>query len=207
MNEQFFALPEEKRLRIINAGFEVFGTNEYKRASTDLIALKAGISKGLLFYYFHNKKSLYMFLFDYATELITADVVDEKFNQITDFFELCAYSAQKKYRLLSKMPHITDFLIRAFYSQKEDVSSEVGNQFSELTDTLYDTYFKTIDFSKFRDDIDPREILDMLTYVSDGHLHELQRNNQPFDLSDLMKHYCRWSALLKRIAYKEEYQI
>ena len=56
MNEKFFALPEEKRQRIINAAMEVFGKNEYKRASTDLIAVKAGISKGLLFYYFHNKK-------------------------------------------------------------------------------------------------------------------------------------------------------
>ena len=58
MNEKFFALPEEKQERIINAAMEVFGKNEYKRASTDLIAVKAGISKGLLFYYFHNKISL-----------------------------------------------------------------------------------------------------------------------------------------------------
>lgn len=61
MNQQFFALPEEKRLRIIKAGFQVFAQNEYKRASTELIARKAGISKGLLFYYFHNKKSFFMF--------------------------------------------------------------------------------------------------------------------------------------------------
>ncbi len=29
MREEFFNLPKEKQLRIINAGFEVFGKNEY----------------------------------------------------------------------------------------------------------------------------------------------------------------------------------
>ena len=61
MNEMFFRLPEEKQQRIINAGIEVFSNHEYKRASTDEIARKAGISKGLLFHYFHNKKSFYLY--------------------------------------------------------------------------------------------------------------------------------------------------
>lgn len=63
MNDKFYLLEEEKQLKIINAAMEVFGKNEYKKASTDLIAAKAGISKGLLFYYFHNKKELYMFIY------------------------------------------------------------------------------------------------------------------------------------------------
>ena len=54
MNDKFYLLEEEKQLKIINAAMEVFGKNEYKKASTDLIAAKAGISKGLLFYYFHK---------------------------------------------------------------------------------------------------------------------------------------------------------
>ncbi len=57
MNEKFFALPEEKRRRIVNAAMEAFGKNEYKRASTDDIAARAGISKGLLFHYLAAKRS------------------------------------------------------------------------------------------------------------------------------------------------------
>lgn len=62
MNEQFFHLPEEKQQAIINASLEVFATHEYKRASTDDIAAKAGISKGLLFYYSIIKR-VYIFIF------------------------------------------------------------------------------------------------------------------------------------------------
>ncbi len=49
MNEAFFALEEEKQRAVFNAAMEVFSRWEYKRASTDLIAAKAGVSKGLLF--------------------------------------------------------------------------------------------------------------------------------------------------------------
>ena len=70
MNEQFYELPQEKQLRIINAGLEAFSKTDYRHAVTDEIARKAGISKGLLFYYFHNKKSLYLYLYDYALEQV-----------------------------------------------------------------------------------------------------------------------------------------
>ena len=59
MNPRFRELPEEKQLRILNAAMEVFAQNDYKKVSTDLIAAKAEVSKGLLFYYFRNKKELY----------------------------------------------------------------------------------------------------------------------------------------------------
>ena len=68
MNEKFLELTEEKQMRIIDAAMEVFGTNEYKHAVTDEIARKAGISKGLLFYYFKNKKSLYQYRAENGSE-------------------------------------------------------------------------------------------------------------------------------------------
>ena len=62
MNEKFFALPKDKQERIINAGYKVFASNTYKKSPVNEIALEAGISKSLLFFYFKNKKELYLFL-------------------------------------------------------------------------------------------------------------------------------------------------
>lgn len=42
--ERFLELPNEKKLKIINAGFEYFGKYGYKGANTEDIANKAGIS-------------------------------------------------------------------------------------------------------------------------------------------------------------------
>lgn len=95
MNNKFYKLPEQKQLRIINAGLKVFGQNDYKKASTEEIAIEAGISKGLLFHYFKNKQEFYQYLFDYSTKVISELVIDDKFNVITDFFELLQYCCQK----------------------------------------------------------------------------------------------------------------
>ena len=56
INEKFYELEKEKQDKIINAAIEVFAKNDYKNVVTEEIAYKAGISKGLLFYYFKNKK-------------------------------------------------------------------------------------------------------------------------------------------------------
>ncbi len=204
MNNKFFELSIEKQLRIINAGFEVFSQNDYKRASTDLIAQKADISKGLLFYYFHNKKEFYLFLYDYAFKQIQAQVLTEHYDEIDDFFELCKYAGKRKYEILVKSPFLFDFVIRAFYSQKEDVSDELNQNVSEATSNLFANYFGNVDLSRFRDDIDPEEIYQMMLWMTDGYMHEQQRAKIPLNMDDVMTKYERWSTLLKRIAYKED---
>ena len=69
MNEKFFSLPIEKQEAIINAGYRVFSQNSYKKSSISEIADAAGISNSLLFYYFHNKKELYLFLWEKCAKL------------------------------------------------------------------------------------------------------------------------------------------
>ena len=207
MNEKFFELPEEKRLRIINAGFEVFAQSAYKKASTEEIAAKAGISKGLLFYYFHNKKTLFLFLYDYAYKTITENVVDEQFSEITDVFELLAYAAERKYRLLVLSPYITDFVMRAFYSQKEPVSEELNQKFNDATADMFASYFAKMDFSNFKDGINPIEVIQMLMWMADGYLREQQRTGTPFDLDTLMDKFNIWTEFFKKAFYKEDYLV
>lgn len=205
MNDKFLELPEEKRLRIINAGFEVFSRSPYKRASTDDIAAKAGISKGLLFYYFQNKKSLYLYLFDYAVDFVTKHVVDGPMLEITDFFELFEHAARRKYALLQVSPFILDFIMRAYYSKGEDVSDDISRRVTDAAAASYMTYFTKIDFSKFKGDVEPTQIFKMLLWLGDGYLYNRQRMNRPFDLDDLMEQFESWMALFKKISYKEEF--
>lgn len=204
-NEKFFELPEEKQLRIINGGFEVFSQSEYKKASTEDIAAKAGISKGLLFYYFHDKKSLYLFLYDYAEKLLTESVIDTRYFEITDVFELFEYAAARKYAILQKSPYVMDFIMRAFNTQKEAVSDDLNDRFLKKTAEIYGALLSNVDYSKFRSDINPQQILQMLTWMADGYLHEQQRLGKDADMDDLMEKYTVWSTMFKKMAYKEEY--
>ena len=63
MTSAFYKLDNKKQERIINASLNVFSKNSFKNGSTDIIAYQAQISKGSLFHYFKNKKSLYLFVY------------------------------------------------------------------------------------------------------------------------------------------------
>ena len=205
MEDRLSSLSEEKKNAVVNAALEVFGTNEYKRASTDLIAAKAGISKGLLFYYFKNKKELYMYIFEYVMEKVGPRLLDRHFFEITDYFELLAYAADKKARILSSFPFLMEFSVRAFFTSREDVSEDMNSFLKHQMDTMFVDYFKNVDMTKFREDIDPKEILNMLLWLTDGYLHQRMFYTDTVDADELMRQFRKWSEMLKRIAYKEEY--
>lgn len=204
-NLKFMELPEEKRERIIRAGIAVFGKSDYRHASTEEIASEAGISKGLLFYYFQNKQSLYTYLFEQAVNRITEQVMDGEIGKMTDFFEYCEYAARRKYELMRKNPYILDFIMRAYYSKNEAISEDIDRRMEDEMAKITEIYFKSIDFTKFRDDVDFRDIYRMLVWMVDGYTHERQRSGMRASLDDMMAQYLKIASYLKRIAYKEEY--
>lgn len=205
MNEKFFELEEEKRLRIINAGMKVFGENSYKRAVTDEIAYQAGISKGLLFYYFKNKKSLYLYLYEYCVNLVGNLITFDGFQEIDDFYELLEFGAAKKVEMIRDYPYIMEFVVRCFYSQEEAVSDDVAKRTSEVMQESIATCFRYIDFSKFKDDVDPMRIFQMLTWMTEGYLYEKRSLGKALDVNELMQEFHAWKVMFKNMTYKEEF--
>ena len=206
MNDKFNSLPQEKQRSIIKAATEVFGKNEYKKASTDLIASKAGVSKGLLFYYFKNKKELYLYVYNYLVEMMTAAVSDPGYKAITDFFQLLEYFSRQKYYILEEIPSIMDFAMRAFYSDREAVSEDLKDIHTQMKQDLYHKYFDHTDFSKFIDEADPYKVYEMMIWMGDGYLHEYQISHQSWSLEELMEEFKSWIRLLRKALYKEEYK-
>lgn len=205
MNEMFFKLPIEKQQRIINAGLEVFSKNEYKKASTEEISSKANISKGLLFHYFHNKKSYYLYLVEYAVNLVKSHVCDLHFEEVDDFFELMRYIAEKKVSILGETPYIMRFFIRAYYSKNETISEDVQVRMQDQVNRAYGTYLRNVNFNKFKEHIDTKEIYNMLIWLTEGYIYEKERVQEAVSIPDLMNHYTIWSDLLKQVSYKEEF--
>ena len=203
--EKFEELSQEKQRRIIDAGMEVFGRYEYKKANTEDIAAKAGISKGLLFYYFKDKKSFYMYLFQYCVT-ITKTLDDEDFTKITDFFALMEFGAQKKMQIMVEHPFILDFICRAFSSRREAVSSDVAMELHSLMDTTFDRFFAHVDFSKFNNDVDPKQVYQMLVWMTEGYMHEKLSCQETLNLENIMKDFEEWKVMFKKMAYKKEYQ-
>lgn len=125
MNPKFFALPEEKQCAIINAGYRVFSQNSYKKSPVSEIADAAGISKALLFHYFHNKKELYLFLVNNCVQ-VTEECIQrfQCFDQ-PDLFEMMRQGLRAKVYLMRRYPNMTSFILKAYYEKDSAVCPEL----------------------------------------------------------------------------------
>ena len=82
----FERIPEEKRLRILDAAIAEFAANGFPRANINVIAQKAGISIGAMYKYFGSKEDLFLTIIEQAHGLL-AGVLDEIDRSPGDIFE------------------------------------------------------------------------------------------------------------------------
>lgn len=158
MNSAFDKLSDEKKEQIINICIEEFSTKGYEDTSTDIITNKAGISKGIIYYYFKNKRNLYFYLVDYAADLFINRLLEEK-QKITanDFFERLKETLIVKIKICVELSREFQMLTRAFSEPSTEIKKEMGKRLVKLGlvfKTFNNEYVtKHFDKSKLREDI------------------------------------------------------
>ena len=125
MNAKFYSLPQERRHTIINAGYRIFSQNSYKKSPMSEIADAAGISKSLLFHYFHNKKELYLFLLENCARVTDEYVRRYGCYDQADVFEMMRRGLQAKVQLMKRYPDMSLFVLKAYYEKDPDVCKEI----------------------------------------------------------------------------------
>lgn len=136
MNEKFYNLSKEKQDRMINGSIKVFAQNGYDKASTDIIIVEAGISKGLLFHYFGSKKNLYYFVMEYCARYLIMELKASIPDSEKNLFERVKLVEQAKLMMLKNYPFLDLFLICAAGEQSEDVK-ECAADWSSQVDEAY----------------------------------------------------------------------
>ena len=68
----------------------------------------------------------------------------------------------------------------------------------ETISTTFDIYFKNTDWSKFRDEIDPQQIYQMLLWMIDGYMLDKQRTQQDISVEDMLVDLIVGKICLKR---------
>lgn len=202
---RFEDLPEGRRRAVVDAAAEVFGGEDYARASTADIASRAGVSKSQLFFYFHNKRELYLYVLGALTRRVAETVVDERWYQIDDFFEIMRYAVTRKAALVRLSPRIMDFFVRAFYPGHRDVSGVLDAFMTDSVPIMVRTYLGHVRWERFREDVDPMRVVRMLVWCGDGYLHERLRGGGGLDMEAMLSEFLVWLDWLKRATYREEY--
>ena len=165
MFAKFLNLEQEKQDRVINAAIKEFAEKGYDKASTNEMVKEAGISKGLLFHYFQNKKQLFLSLFDYCVELISEEFYKKVNIAETDFFIRIRQSVLIKMDLLFQYPNIFKFIEAAYMDDSSEIKVELEKKVKELNTINIEKIYEGIDVSKFREDIDIQKTLKIITWT------------------------------------------
>lgn len=175
MNETFKNLDETKQKRILNAALKEFSENGYEQASTNKIIKIAGIGKGMLFYYFNNKKDLYEYLVDYALNVMFNEYLQLIDLEEPDFIERLKQIAQIKAAYLDNHPYVSNFIGTVFLSDEEELPEELQTRLVDLQKTGQSLLYKNIDKSLFRNDVDVEKSFKLIQWAFEGYQNELMQ--------------------------------
>ena len=173
MNEKFFALPQEKQNRILNAGYRVFSLNSYKKSPMSEIAEEAGISKSLLFHYFRNKKELYLYLWDRAIELGKEYIIASGCYEMEDFFDMMKVGAKSKVELMRQFPYIGVFAVRAYYEKDPEIMEEIQQSYHQVSQFSTAKALKNVKPENFLPGLDLKAMCQQMYWTSEGYMFEM----------------------------------
>lgn len=188
MNDKFFALPLEKQDRIINAGFRVFSRNSYKKSPVQEIAQEAGISKSLLFFYFRNKKELYLYLWQRVEELVLETLDNSDIAKTKDIFDMMYQSLTVKIKLLRDYPDIMNFSVKAYYEDDPDVRDDIRKRVNPYTNLTTNKRMPPLDPKDFKEGLDLGKMYREIYMASEGYLWQVSQQRN-IDVNKVTKDY------------------
>jgi len=205
VNEKFFALPEERQDLIRNSAMAEFGESSFKKTSADSIAKRAGVSKGLLFHYFKDKRELYLYLFQYATDVCVKYCLVKLYDlEETDLFLALEKAQDIKMDMVRRHPGLFRFVMRAYYEADSVLSPKLRQRLYDVLEEATKSFLARMELHKFKEGVDPRQVVRMLTLISEGMLAETNACTVE-EIEGLFLEYKRYAEMLRSHLYKEEY--
>ncbi|MEM5771045.1 MAG: TetR/AcrR family transcriptional regulator [Bacillota bacterium] len=193
-------MSEDKKQRIIRAAMEHFSKNGYKKATMDEIVAAAGVSKGLIFHYFGNKKKLYLYLYEFAYGLVY-DRVMRSFEG-EDLFERIRESEEIKLAVMSEYPYVLDYLLSVRRETDGQLREAIAQVKVDRFPPWKEIFLQGLDVSKLREGIDLKKVVKIISWSTDGLLAERRDN---FVLEDIVTEMDEYLDLMRKAFYKEEY--
>lgn len=202
MNEKFFSLPKEKQQSIINAGYNVFSQNSYRKSPMSEIADAAGISKSLLFHYFRNKKELYLYLWDEGARITIEYMTRHDCYEKADLFEMMERSMKAKLEIMRIYPNLATFTLKAFYEKDPEVHDDIQKSYAKYFSLKAQNAIEGLDPNDFVPGTDLRLMYREMYWTSIGYMWEMMQQGE-IDANRLEKDFSDMLAFWKRIFLKQ----
>ena len=205
MNQKFFKLPQERQDLIRNSAMVEFGAGSFKKTSADSIAKRAGVSKALLFHYFKDKRELYLYLFQFALDVCIRQYMVKTYDfEERDFFLALEKGQEVKMEMVRRYPGLFRFVMRAYYERDSTLPPKLRKGLNSLLESTSKDFLKRMDVHKFKDGVDPWEVIRLLTLAAEGMMARTGACTAE-EIETLFLEYQKYAQMLRQHLYKEEY--
>ena len=79
-------LDDKRKTKLFNSALKEFVSEGYDKASTNIIAKNAGLSKALMFHYIESKEKLFLLVYDYFENIVENEYYSKMDFSIPDIF-------------------------------------------------------------------------------------------------------------------------
>lgn len=178
-------LEPKRRDAILNAALKEFSAKGFDDASTNVIAKESGISKGLMFHYVNSKKDLFLFLYDYCTDMINKEYHDQMNYNEKDIFERLRQSYLLQIELLKKHPWIFDFIRMTANVNSDDISKELEERVARKQAQCFPSMFDAIDESRLRNGLDIEKSKQLIYWANIGFTNQILEYIRNSEIAEL----------------------
>lgn len=206
--DKFDGLDKKKQKRIVNAALEEFAERGYQEASTNRIVKEAGIGKGMLFYYFQNKQTLYHYLLTDSLDIMLDDFLEKIDMNETDFIERLNQIARIKLKLFIEHPHVINFLGTFMLAQEDNLPVDISEKYQRLQTIAYSKMYEGIDRTLFRNDIDVEKAFQLIRWGIEGYQEDIKirlkgEKFNAVDMEAFWDEFYQYLAILKTVFYQK----
>ena len=106
--------------------------------------------------------------------------------------------------LARRYPGLFRFVMRAYYERDSVLTPKLREKLDSVLERTTEDFLARMDLYKFKSGADPRQVIRMLTLVSEGMLAETGAMTAA-EINALFAEYKKSADMLRQFLYKEEY--
>lgn len=162
MEVAYKPMEPDKKQTILQAALVEFYHKGYEGASTNQITKEAGVSKGILFHYFSDKRTLYLTVVDECLKHYYHSLTSSPMDLSEDLFQAIEQLSQKKMDVFKSDPIRFGFMVKTFLIMPEELKSDLLLKQQQMNEDSIHLLASRIDQSRFREGIDPKQAIEFV---------------------------------------------
>ena len=194
--------PTKKYAMLIAAAYRLFAVHGYEKTTVDEILKESGISKGLFYHHFANKKELFLFLYLQAAKEISEKTLAIFQGERMDLLIFAKEYMKMQFSLSQETPYLFLFLKRA---EGENLL-EIHGMMQHVLLHRHRWMMEQLDWNTLQEGVTKEQAISLVTWLAEGFTNEILEKEECFG-EQTYQAFCVYLELIaKSIFVKKEHE-